>query len=483
MRKYRIMQTVFLYSCISCMTMHVSAEPLVELKKIPKYDYKEREEDTSEPISEWLGIPQHYQNSVSDSTGRLTVKTDADVIFSDVSGVDVVKVTPHPLDQEFIDLVTEIFFPDAVIYDKRATWKSTKQELQELINELEGYIAEGNYDPYGSGKRTDGEFCYNIEEDLERCKLEYTIAPDDRQLIEKKPALFTDWEVIYTSDGPEKRLCPEFDGIVQMPDGEIYDYALRSYESIPLDIIITKREGEEEKISRWDEDLETTPPADFTIEEAQIVAEEKISEMGLDNMKLTRGTFAKLVTSVEGSEMWEVSNYGYLLHYTGNVDGIPITYAGNIGAWPEDITDTSLHGWDYEELEFAVTQDGIHHMRLKNYYDVGEILFHNVNLLPFDEITSIFNSEMVDAYAPYIEQFEEMGFDIDTITFGYTRIYQPYVTEEEGILVPAWDFFGEKTAYPEIETYPYTSNYVTPAKSLLTINAIDGSVIDRSLGY
>ena len=145
--------------------------------------------------------------------------------------------------------------------------------------------------------------------------------------------------------------------------------------------------------------------------------------------------------------------------------------------------DTSLHGWVYEELEFAVTQDGIHHMRLKNYYDVGEILFHNVNLLPFDEITSIFNSEMVDAYAPYIEQFEEMGFDIDTITFGYTRIYQPYVTEEEGILVPVWDFFGEKTAYPEIETYRYTSNYVTPAKSLLTINAIDGSVIDRSLGY
>ena len=385
MRKYRIMQTVFLYSCISCMTMHVSAEPLVELKKISKYDYKEREEDTSEPISEWMGIPQHYQNSVSDSTGRLTVKTDADVIFSDVSGIDVVKVTPHPLDQEFIDLVTEIFFPDAVIYDKRATWKSTKQELQELINELEGYIAEGNYDPYGSGKSTDGEFCYNIEEDLERCKLEYTIAPDDRQLIEKKPSLFTDWEVIYTSDGPEKRLCPEFEGIVQMPDGEIYDYVLRSYESIPLDIIITKREGEEEKVSRWDEDLETTPPADFTMEEAQIVAEEKISEMGLDNMKLTRGTFAK--------------------------------------------------------------------------------------------------SEMVDAYAPYIEQFEEMGFDIDTITFGYTRIYQPYVTEEEGILVPVWDFFGEKTAYPEIETYPYTSNYVTPAKSLLTINAIDGSVIDRSLGY
>lgn len=208
--------------------------------KIPKYDYKEREEDTSEPISEWLGIPQHYQNSVSDSTGRLTVKTDA------------------------------------VIYDKRATWKSTKQELQELINELEGYIAEGNYDPYGSGKSTDGEFCYNIEEDLERCKLEYTIAPDDRQLIEKKPSLFTDWEVIYTSDGPEKRLCPEFDGIVQMPDGEIYDYVLRSYESIPLDIIITKREGEEGKVSRWDEDLETTPPADFTMEEAQIVAEEKI---------------------------------------------------------------------------------------------------------------------------------------------------------------------------------------------------------------
>lgn len=122
-------------------------------------------------------------------------------------------------------------------------------------------------------------------------------------------------------------------------------------------------------------------------------------------------------------------------------------------------------------------------MRLTDPYDVGETLFHNVKLLSFDEIMDIYNAEMISAYEPYLEKFEQIDFNIDTITFGYARIYQPNVTEEEGVLVPVWDFFGERTTFPEEERIPYTSDYVPPAKSLLTINAIDGSIIDRGLGY
>jgi hypothetical protein len=75
------------------------------------------------------------------------------------------------------------------------------------------------------------------------------------------------------------------------------------------------------------------------------------------------------------------------------------------------------------------------------------------------------------------------GFDMNVtrIVFGLTRVTEQN-KRNSGLLVPCWDFFAE-TTYTVLEngqtvTKPYDSGY-----PLLTINAIDGTVINRSLGY
>ena len=61
------------------------------------------------------------------------------------------------------------------------------------------------------------------------------------------------------------------------------------------------------------------------------------------------------------------------------------------------------------------------------------------------------------------------------ISFGYARIDRmdaPYQYK----LVPVWDFFG-------VVDDDSRKEYAMDNYSLLTINAIDGTVIDRSYGY
>lgn len=85
-----------------------------------------------------------------------------------------------------------------------------------------------------------------------------------------------------------------------------------------------------------------------------------------------------------------------------------------------------------------------------------------------------------------MENAKDLTYKIDRIVFGYTRIYEPQSDSRSGMLVPAWDFFGSyEGTYKEGKEEGRSEDFrdTTRYESYLTINAIDGSVIDRGLGY
>ena len=73
-----------------------------------------------------------------------------------------------------------------------------------------------------------------------------------------------------------------------------------------------------------------------------------------------------------------------------------------------------------------------------------------------------------------------MDIKVDHIKFGLTRITEAS-KRDSGLLVPVWDFFGTSTQIIEVDGQ--TKEYPDGPIPILTINAIDGSVINRSLGY
>ena len=64
---------------------------------------------------------------------------------------------------------------------------------------------------------------------------------------------------------------------------------------------------------------------------------------------------------------------------------------------------------------------------------------------------------------------------MNDIRLGYARVLKQDETGV-GLLVPAWDFFGTVTDADG-------AVFDDPDQSLLTINAIDGTIIDRAAGY
>ncbi len=134
------------------------------------------------------------------------------------------------------------------------------------------------------------------------------------------------------------------------------------------------------------------------------------------------------------------------------------------------------HFRGYEKITVTVDADGIAGFSYQYPYRIGETVVGQTNLLPFSEIEKIFN-RMILVYNNHLmdESFEHIStkYVITTIRLGLANI--PEKDSETGLLVPAWDFMGYHHSINE-----GTDNFTNELESFLTINAIDGSIINRA---
>lgn len=476
-------------------------------------DGEEGSRQGSNALRNALGAPETYQSELQDATGKFSVKINADVEIPDSDKVSAITVSQHPFDQEQIDLITDTFFSGGRVYDLEKMWEMTKDECLAKIEELKGYVAQGNLDPFGYGTDENGEFFFDLYQAIEEYERSYEEAPEEREMVEVTPGI--SYETVRDDEGNEWQ-DDTFYGLVQMPDSTEYVYRLQSYGSTPMAVCISKvcvsrKSGEKsyafdkmwtdydaieysagknsEEAGGWRgvptrEELEKQ--IGITLEEAQAMAEEKVRALGLDDMELTDWRYGVLGTDEEtesGAPNIEAVDTGYILNYGRVLNGIPITYTSDLGGGLESM-DSDRESWGYETLEFDITKDGIDSVIFYNRYDIGETKTENLRLLSFDEIMEIFEKMILVQSADALNYLESYGINIDRVTFGYTRIYEPAASSRSGILVPVWDFFGSNSQRYKEEDGTI-SEFVSPSGSIsyITINAVDGSIIDRGLGY
>ena len=104
----------------------------------------------------------------------------------------------------------------------------------------------------------------------------------------------------------------------------------------------------------------------------------------------------------------------------------------------------------------------------------------NVPLLSFERIMEIFRRQVF--MGMYLDEGHDETYRITSIEFSYMRV--KVQNSDEYYLLPVWDFLGY-TVY-DWEMTPgdrAVSQNFYRNMSILTINAVDGSIIDRNLGY
>ena len=215
---------------------------------------------------------------------------------------------------------------------------------------------------------------------------------------------------------------------------------------------------------------------DLTIERKGIV-------MGTHWM--TGWTEEELKAELERNKDIVIPN-GYGFVFARMVDGVrvPGSQFQGIGGPEEHQMRPSFRN---EVMSVTVCDQGIDTVHFYNGYDLGEPTQTNVELLPFDQIITTATALFPLKYMPkernaYGGQFEYKYY-IHRISLNYMRVLKENAPETFE-LIPVWDFWGtnEHRWYKDGAWSDWHSdggdNY-----SYLTINAMNGLVVDREYSY
>ena len=201
---------------------------------------------------------------------------------------------------------------------------------------------------------------------------------------------------------------------------------------------------------------------------------------------ITGATEAEIDANWERNKDIVIPN-GYGFRFTRVVDGVRVPRAQyqGIGERPEE--GLIRPPFQNEYVYVTVTDQGIDTLTLYNGYDIGEPAQRNVELLPFDQIittaTALFPLKYMPQENAYGGQYE-YHYTIHRISLNYMRVLKEN-DPEAFELIPVWDFWGtnEHRWMQKDGTWSDWHSGGGDSYSYLTINAMNGLVVDREYSY
>ncbi len=213
-------------------------------------------------------------------------------------------------------------------------------------------------------------------------------------------------------------------------------------------------------------------------EDALALSENMLKSLGIENMSLVRTDIVADITGFAGSDMAISAadpkiKKNYVFHYSPVVSGIPVTFNASstrLLSQPEQYDKI----WEAETLDVYIGSDGIYRLDWCWPGDSGQVLNENVALLDFEAVIKRFKDQITYQKAWAFPNSTDNLIGIEKVQLGMMRCR---LSEDRYVYLPVWDFIGDCTYKLDgIQDGEYNVSF-------LTINAIDGSIIDRVAGY
>lgn len=520
MRKRRIV-LAFLLAAVMCLTACAENPESSVVKNKNMDDMISKAQESGEDVSDYedvaeevLDNAQSYVNTLEDASLGVSVNINASVVIPETTALSVFRVTQKTIDQAFFDKVKEVLAPGTTWYEGKALEIATKSSLAREIQGYKAMITEvensGESEEYKKG------YIEEYQGSLARLEAEYESAPQDVSLLD------------YPSDG---KICsvqeeynqdpdnPYWSWLYELnPDGEAFfgvnDAADGNYLSLFMqnskdygNCLRYKRnkKGYEHTSAVWVEDnideesaenidggpiskdmfpniefgerttFEKIAGEEATIseEEAKQQAESLLEQLGLSDYKMYNGgLYYELPWMAWTPSEENFYRDVYEFQYMRNIDGVFVDNSAGyklVDEWRGDSYVKQV--WGAETVIVYVNDSGIVGFKYCTPLSIDETLVEKSSLKSFEEIKSIFE-KMVLIQNASTEESEKVSIDIDTVELVYARLSEKD-RFDSGILVPIWNFKGKKVDEYGLET----------TGSVMSINAIDGSVIDWTLGY
>lgn len=143
----------------------------------------------------------------------------------------------------------------------------------------------------------------------------------------------------------------------------------------------------------------------------------------------------------------------------------------------QDGSNSYMESWNYETVTVSVDDSGIRGISWEYPVEMIEKVVDDSSLLPFSDIQNIFRKMMFVTYKFQARDIDALILDVTDIRLESLRIIEQNADERQGLLVPVWNFYGTRSRQ-------YGDEEDTTSKMiLLSVNAIDGTIIDISKGY
>lgn len=415
--------------------------------------------ETIEPV-------QKYQDTFEYRDGAFKVFIDA-VIDKPNMAIPVVKVEPYLFTQEDADSAIEVLMQNRPLYEFKVDYYDSKELLQQQIFELKAILAKIKSDTaLDEQTRKTLIAAYvvwigQLEKQRNNAKLD---SPEWEQVTTEFVDLSCGGTGLFVKADMGKAFPATFsvtafnDGIKSLMgfgnEGSSYSYG--GIREISGDI----------------------PGMETTFSEAQVLAEDTLEHLGVADMKLD---YAKLGTinsfsnekSLEGLIDNKYFPKCYIFWFTRDINGLPLRNVDPFSGF--DIEGPEYNTvWKRETLLVEVDDTGIIGYSYGYPGKITETVNDNVVVLDFDTVMEIFKKQV---FYEGVWTASNVTYSEMTVTKIQMNMFRLKLKDKDEFLyVPVWDFIGT-----------WESNVYATEKgkefSFLTINAIDGSIINRNRGY
>ena len=168
----------------------------------------------------------------------------------------------------------------------------------------------------------------------------------------------------------------------------------------------------------------------------------------------------------------QIKGISYRVNCVRTVNNVSVT-SDQLSSYVDDAYSKQ---WYYEQMSISLCEEGIFSMQWRSPHEIIETVAPDTAMLSFAEIAEIIPTMFRVKNEPQGEVKAE--YKIERVVLSLRRIMEQN-NVENGLLVPVWDLYGSAVyTYPGEPPVPDTYQ-----GSQLTINAIDGSVIDLDKGY
>ena len=423
-------------------------------------------------LRELLGAPQEtsFEVTVEDGAMKITAQ-DVPVVVPETSRAGSVTVRRAEFSLDQVRKLTEIFFDGRTVYEQRPR---TKQDVMAAVARVQEEI---------SG--TDDEVQIRELENHIQVYMSGIDELPDADTLDIKPMAYA-W---VDSESGEQIAGENKEGDISYFVGAANEelgsslYLARYNETVysnqkavERSELVTYKANSQDmdgSLEQW-EDAFSTNECAYSQTEAVDLCLEFLSSGGIDTEALLVSDVQPYIRVDNKSNKAFPGISGYNIYFSHGYEGMPQTRADNgiiyvSGDNTSGGTNEGAIPYQYESLKMTVDSSGITFVQWVSYMEVGDVLSENVTLKPYSEIAEIIRRQIAISYENYVysDSYENgEPLRIHQIVLGLMRI-QNKDDEDNYTLIPVWDVFADETGN----------------MSMMTVNAMDGSMISRESGY